>query len=122
MIQVGAHQYLDQFTRSQEAVRKALVNGTRTKILFQLGQDDAETYERVLSKGKPQTDWNAGELQSIGRYSALVDSDQQREWFDTSPEASSTGQRQAVENEPNFSFGLRVKQVDDALDRFYQAY
>jgi len=119
---IGAHQYLDQFNRSQEVVRKALVNGTRTKILFQLGQDDAETYERVLSKGKPQTDWKAGELQSTGPFNALINSDKQREFFETEPEDLSFGQYEAIKKESNYSFGRRVKQVDEALNRFYLAH
>ena len=99
-----------------------MVNGTRTKILFQLGQDDAETYERVLSKGKPQTDWKAGELQSTGPFNALINSDKQREFFETEPEDLSFGQYEAIKKESNYSFGRRVKQVDEALNRFYLAH
>ena len=120
---VASYQYLDQFYGNTERLKKALMGGTQTKVLFQLGISDAETYATFLGTGRPQSDWSASDLQNLGQRSAVLKCEGRAVGFSSvawQPEAPS-GRGTAVERESNFSYARRTQDVDTTLDRFYKA-
>lgn len=118
---VAVHQFMGQFNRHQEQLREAILGGCRTKILFQLGLEDAETFEKILSEGRPQNDWRSGEIQSLGKYRAIVRSDVQRADIETKEWNMPRGQREAIVKESNASFGKQTQKIEEALDAFYSS-
>jgi len=121
---VASHQYLDQFDRTTELLKKALMGGTQTKILFQLGINDAKEYAQFLSTGKPQTDWTAAELQNLGRYRAVLKSERQSKGFQTADCQTGLpgGRGGVVEGESKATYGKRAVAIEASLDSFYSAY
>lgn len=119
---VASHQYLDQFDHNTEHLKKALMGGTQTKVLFQLGISDAETYAAFLSTGRPQSDWSASDLQNLGQRNAVLKCEGRAVGFGTGgcQAAVSRGRRTVVERESNSTYGKRSHEVEAALDRFYQ--
>ena len=118
---IASHQYLDQFDRSTEHLKKALMGGAQTKILFQLGIGDAEEYAQFLRIGKPQTDWTTSELQNLGRHRAVLKGEGGRQQFQTNGWRSGlpNGRGWVIERESNFTYGRRTDVITAALDRFY---
>ena len=70
---VASHQYLDQFDRSTERLKIALMGSTQTKVLFQLGMVEAEEYEGLLSTDRPESDVKASDLQNLGHRFSCVE-------------------------------------------------
>ena len=119
---VASHQYLDQFDRSTEYLRNALMGGTQTKILFQLGTGDAEEYARYLGTGKPQTDWTAAELQNLGTHRGVLKGKERRLGFRTTVGWQSElpkGRAGIIERESNFAYGRPRVELEVSLRRFY---
>lgn len=118
---VASHQYLDQFDHNTEHLKKALMGGTQTKVLFQLGITDAETYAKFLGTGRPQSDWSASDLQNLGQRNAVLKCEGRAVGFSSSAEQvdGSAARSAAVERESNVTYGKRTHEVEATLDRFY---